>query len=88
MERWDYICSMSPSCLHPFVLPCSQFCAPELIQVVRRPLSPTCALLAELLKGMGIHDCPHGRRSSRNPLRRPRPRELRAFFSCMHTPSP
>ena len=34
MERWDYICSMSPSCLHPFVLPCSQFCAPELIQVV------------------------------------------------------
>ena len=26
---------------------------------------------------------PHGRRSSRKPLRRPRPRELRAFFSCM-----
>ena len=25
----------------------------------------------------------HGRRSSRKPLRRPRPRELRAFFSCM-----
>ena len=23
---------------------------------------------------------PHGRRSSRKPLRRPRPRELRAFF--------
>ena len=26
---------------------------------------------------------PHGRRSSRKPRRRPRPRELRAFFSCM-----
>ena len=26
---------------------------------------------------------PHGRRSSRKPLRRPLPRELRAFFSCM-----
>ena len=26
---------------------------------------------------------PHGRRSSRKPLRRPRSRELRAFFSCM-----
>ena len=26
---------------------------------------------------------PHGRRSSRKRLRRPRPRELRAFFSCM-----
>ena len=27
----------------------------------------------------------HGRRSSRKPLRRPRPRELRAFFSCIIT---
>ena len=26
---------------------------------------------------------PYGRRSSRKPLRRPRPRQLRAFFSCM-----
>ena len=28
-------------------------------------------------------DKPHGRCSSRKPLRRPQPRELRAFFSCM-----
>ena len=26
---------------------------------------------------------PHGRRSSRKPLRSPRPREVRAFFSCL-----
>ena len=37
--------------------------------------------LREALAASGEN--PRGRRSSRKPLRRPRPRELRAFFSCM-----
>ena len=37
-------------------------------------------------EGEASGENPHGRRSSRKPLRRPRPRELRAFFSC--TPPP
>ena len=39
--------------------------------------------LARLAQARAASRPAHGRRSSRKPLRRPRPRELRAFFSCM-----
>ena len=51
--------------------------------------SPASSVPAREGAGCGsVGENPHGRRSSRKPLRRPRPRELRAFFSCMARAAP
>ena len=42
--------------------------------------------VAATTEAKGPMDHPHGRRSSRKPLRRPRPRELRALLGAPGTP--